>query len=422
MATFKMRKTLITLLLFNFFLACSIYGQLTLEMCQEKAKNNYPLINKYKLIEKSKEYSLSNANKMYYPQLSVTAIAGVVDGMPEFSLPGQESSSSDYNLISIVQLNQNIWDGGITSANKDIIEAESGIENADLDVLFHALEERINNIYFGILLIDERIQLLEILKDNLQRNLKSVKISVENGSAYKSNIDEISVEILKTDQNETELKFNRNTYLKMLSVLIGESIGENEKLKRPEISESYTSFAIKRSELSLFEKQRNLVEAKYSMSKSSLFPKIGLMGLGVFIEPGINFGPSEITRLLVGGFNLSWEIGGLYKSSNNSDLKAIGLDKINTMQATFLFNNNLELTQTENEINKLKLIVEKDTEILKLKTSIKNSYEVKYKNGESTLSELLNRINDENAANQDKILHEIQYLMTAYKYKNITGN
>ena len=47
----------------------------------------------------------------------------------------------------MVQVNQNIWDGGITSANKDKIKAESAIESADLDVSFNKLEERVNNIY-----------------------------------------------------------------------------------------------------------------------------------------------------------------------------------------------------------------------------------------------------------------------------------
>lgn len=205
-------------------------------------------------------------------------------------------------------------------------------------------------------------------------------------------------------------------------VLIGELIGENTKFIRPEILQSYTSSVIKRPELSLFQNQKSLIEAQYQMSKTSLFPKIGLMGFGVFIHPGINFGASEITRLLVGGVNLSWEIGGFYRNSNNSELSQIGLSQINTIQETFLFNTNLELIQVEQEIDKLKILVEKDNEILRLKSNMKKSYQVKYENGVCTMSQLLDRINDENVANQNKVVHEIQYLMASYKYKNIAGN
>lgn len=346
----------------------------------------------------------------------------MVDGMPEINLPGQESTSNDYNLISMIQVNQNIWDGGITSSNKDIIKAESAIESADLDISFNKLEERVNNIYFGILLINKNINLLKIYQDNLNRNLKNINTAVENGTAYRSDIDEVEVQLLKNDQKETELKFNRKAYLDMLSVLIGKIIDDNEVFEMPESDDSVISLAIKRPELSLFKNQMKLVQAKYDMSQTSLYPKIGLMGIGIFIEPGINFATSEITRLMVGGLNLSWEIGGLYKSSNNNELTQIGLEKVNSIQETFLFNTKMELGQSEREIEKIKILIEKDVEIVRLKESIKNSYEIKYKNGVSTMSELLNRINDENLAKQDKALHEIQYLMASYKYKNLIGN
>ena len=418
----KLNKISSTLFVLIVIMLNNICGQISLEYCQSEAKKNYPLVKKYDLIEQSKEYSLSNANSMYYPQLSITAIAGMVDGMPEINLPGQESTSNDYNLISMIQVNQNIWDGGITSSNKDIIKAESAIESADLDISFNKLEERVNNIYFGILLINKNINLLKIYQDNLNRNLKNINTAVENGTAYRSDIDEVEVQLLKNDQKETELKFNRKAYLDMLSVLIGKIIDDNEVFEMPESDDSVISLAIKRPELSLFKNQMKLVQAKYDMSQTSLYPKIGLMGIGIFIEPGINFATSEITRLMVGGLNLSWEIGGLYKSSNNNELTQIGLEKVNSIQETFLFNTKMELGQSEREIEKIKILIEKDVEIVRLKESIKNSYEIKYKNGVSTMSELLNRINDENLAKQDKALHEIQYLMASYKYKNLIGN
>ena len=418
----KLNRISIWLLILSIIMLNTTYSQITLEYCQSESKKNYPLVKKYDLIEQSKEYSLSNANSMYYPQLSITAIAGMVDGMPEINVPGQESTSSDYNLISMIQLNQNIWDGGITSSNKEVIKAESAIESADLDISFNKLEERVNNIYFGILLINENINLLKIYQDNLNRNLKNINTAVENGTAYKSDLDEVKVQLLKNDQKETELKFNRKAYIEMLSVLIGRNISDEEVFKMPESNASVISLAIKRPELALFKNQLKLVQAKYDISQTFLYPKIGLMGIGIFIEPGINFATSEITRLMVGGLNLSWEIGGLYKSSNNNQLAQIGLEKVSSIQETFLFNTKIELGQSEKEIEKIKILIEKDVEIVRLKESIKNSYQVKYKNGVSTMSELLNKINDENLAKQDKALHKIQYLMASYKYKNLTGN
>jgi hypothetical protein len=46
-------------------------NSLTLDNCLEMAKQNYPLIKQYTLIEKTKEYSIANAQKGYLPQFNV---------------------------------------------------------------------------------------------------------------------------------------------------------------------------------------------------------------------------------------------------------------------------------------------------------------------------------------------------------------
>ena len=53
-------KRFIFSLSFSLF-ALLIYGQITLEECQRKTRENYPLVRQYGLIEKTKEYNLANA-------------------------------------------------------------------------------------------------------------------------------------------------------------------------------------------------------------------------------------------------------------------------------------------------------------------------------------------------------------------------
>ncbi|MFA6745006.1 MAG: transporter, partial [Bacteroides graminisolvens] len=50
-------------------------AQITLESCRQKAQTNYPLVRQYELIEKTKEFSVSNAAKGYLPQFSLSAKA-----------------------------------------------------------------------------------------------------------------------------------------------------------------------------------------------------------------------------------------------------------------------------------------------------------------------------------------------------------
>ena len=154
------------------------------------------MIQQFGLIEQSKELTLSNANKNYLPQFDITLIGGIIEGMPSFTSPGAElSSSTEVNLISIGQLNQVIWDGGMTKASKGIIEANSEIEKADLEVNLYQLKDRVNNLYFGVLLIDEQMAQLDLLKETLLLNQKRIQSAIENGTAFKSDADEIKVEI-----------------------------------------------------------------------------------------------------------------------------------------------------------------------------------------------------------------------------------
>ena len=90
------------------------------------------MIKQFGLIDQTTEFTVSNANKAFLPQLSFNIIGGVVDGFPSFDASGSgDNSSSSMQLISVVQLNQAIWDGGITKANKEIIKANADIEKAE---------------------------------------------------------------------------------------------------------------------------------------------------------------------------------------------------------------------------------------------------------------------------------------------------
>lgn len=415
------------IILMSFFIVISLYsglayGQITLEECHNKAKANFPLVKQYELIEQSKEYTLSNAQKAYLPQLDVTIIGGVIEGMPSFGPPGTESSSPDFKMISILQINQVIWDGGITKTRKGMIEASSEIEKADVEVSLYQLKDRVNNMYFGILLIEEQMQQLEILKSTLNRNLKRVGVAVENGTAFKSDIDEIRVEVINTDQRSEELRFNRAAYVNVLAAMIGEPIKGEIKFVRPEINDSYKSLEINRPELTLFQNQEHLIENQYKIDQALLYPKVGIMGFGTFIQPGADLGGSTLNNILVAGLSANWSLGALYKNSNNKKLNELRLQKINVQRETFLFNTNLDLTQTETELEKFLKLIEQDKELVDLKSSIKNAYEVKYENGVSTMSALLDRTNDESVAKLKLITHEIQYLMKSYQYLNKSGN
>jgi outer membrane protein TolC len=415
-----MKKSLFIL---SIFVTFQVNAQtLTIEACQDSALKNYPLIHQFDLIEKSKELTLSNANKNYLPQLDISLIGGVIEGMPSFAPPGTESSSTNVNLITIGQLNQVIWDGGMTKASKEIIKASSEIEKTDLEISLYLLRERVNNLYFGILLIDEQIAQLDLLNENILLNQKRVKNAIANGTAFKSDEDELKVELINVQQKKDELYYNKLAFVKVLSLMTGEEISDEVKFTRPVFGAKVDELNINRPELMKFQSQRLLVDAQAKLNKATLFPKVGLLGFGVFITPGVDFGTSTLTNIFVGGLSLSWSLSPMYKNANNKKLTEINHQRIQNQEETYLFNKKLELNQTNLELEKFKKLLEQDGELLLLKSSIKEAYSTKYDNGVATMSDLLTRINDENLTRQNMIMHEIQYLMKAYQYLYQSGN
>jgi outer membrane protein TolC len=424
MKTIKRRKMGALLLGVFIILPMLTHPQTTLSIdsCYELARRNYPLSKQFDLIEKTKEYSISNANKAYLPQISLTAIGGYVTGLPSFSLPGESSESSNTQLIGIGQLNQTIWDGGATRTQKNIINATAEVDKSNLEVNLRTMRERINQLYFGILLIDEQLKQLDILNTNLQRNLKNVELTKENGYAYKSDVDEVRAEVLKVEQQKIEFTYTRKGYLDMLAYLIGQKLNENTQLEKPVSLESFSSLPNNRPELNFYSSQRNLIEAKSSLNRVGNMPKIGLLGAGVMLQPGMDFGPSSFNSLAVFGLSMSWNTGNLYKTSNNKQLDKIQSDIVNVQQETFLFNNNLQLKQASDEIEKHQAILSKDNEIVLLKENITKSYQVKYNNGAGSMNDLLTSLNKESEAKSNQTLHNIELLLSVYNYKTISGN
>jgi outer membrane protein TolC len=411
--------------LFVFLTICPVisHAQLSLDSCQAKAVRNYPLIQQYGLIDQTTEFTLSNANKAFLPQLSFNVIGGIVDGFPSFETPGAtQGSNSDFQLISVVQLNQAIWDGGATKASKELAKANAEIEKADIDVSLYQLRERVNNLYFGILLIDAQLAQNEIYFENLERNSKRIQIAVENGTAYKSDLDEVKVELLNSEERTTELVYNKAAYCKVLSAMIGEPISPEVLFRQPEKELLDLDTSIGRPELSLFAHQKALIDARSDLNKSTLYPKIGLLGFGTFLTPGIEFGASDINQILVAGLSVSWDIAGLYRNGNNKKLDELGMKRVQNQEETFLFNTNLELDQTQVELQKYQELIHKTEEVVLIKERIKKAYEVKHENGVATMTQLLDKINEENLAKQKLIMQEIQYLQKQYQYRYKSGN
>lgn len=397
------------------------FSQLNLEECRRLARENYPAIKQFDLIEKSKDMNLSNAARAYLPQFSITGMANLIDGIPEIEMPGMEKQNNNYKFIGMANLKQPVWDGGATKARKKSAEANAEVEKQNIEVMLFQLNERVNQLYFGILMLDERLKQIDIMDDNLSRNLKKAETAQANGVAFQSDLDAIKVEMLNSAQNRINLNAQRSAYLQMLSVMINRNLPENTALNIPAEIAAFSE-EINRPELKLYEQQRLYNDAQNAMISARNMPKIGLAGYAIGLTPDIDFSVAKLNRLLMAGLSVSWDISGLYTTKNDRNILEINKMKIDNQQEIFMFNMRLELEESRSSIERSRQLMQQDDEIVRLRERIKQASEIKYENGACTMTDLLNDISAENAARQNKALHRIEYLMNLYKYKTTSGN
>lgn len=411
-----------------FILASKLAAQenVSIEQCYQWAKANYPLIKQYRLIEQSEQFNLSNAGKGYLPQFSLNAKATYQSDVTKLPLDIPISglviptlNKDQYQVVA--EVNQTVWDGGVIRSNKDVLKAKARTEIGQVETDLYTLNQRINDLFFGILLQNELLRQNVILQNDFRVNIDRIKAMITNGVANQSDLESMTVELLNAHQKEIELQAARKGYIQVLSALTGQPIGETSTLVIP-VVQNDLSLEIHRPELDLFNQQSQLVKMQDKQISAGIMPRIGLFMQGGYGRPGLNMLSDDFDAFYIGGIRLSWNLGKLYTLKNDRRKLETDCKTIDVQRETFLFNTRMQLTQQHTEIEKINKLIQTDAKIVALRTSIKKSAEVKLINGVISVTDLIHEINAEDLSRQTEASHRIQRLMAIYNYKYTTNN
>lgn len=405
------------------FAVVPAFTQITLDECRSLARANYPLIKRFSLVEQSRSLSVSNTSKAWLPQVSLSARASYQSDVTRIpvDIPGVDISpmSKDQYDVS-VHVSQQIYDGGSVSSSKRLADALSDVEREKVNVAIYDVYERVDQLYFGILLLDEQIRQVRLLQDDLSLSSKSVSGMLRGGVASQTDLDAVKVEQVKARQSETSLLTSRATYLKMLSTFIGKPLADSVSLVRPD--ETDVSVVVNnRPELSLYNAQNRLLDQQRNVLDTYLRPRVGLFLQGGYGNPALNMLKNKFEAYYKVGATLTWNFGNLYTRAN--DKRKIDTDRlgIEAEREAFLFNTGLQSELQRGNIESLRRQISQDDEIITLRERIRSKADVKVANGTETVNEMLRDINAVSEARLTKAFHEIQLLQEIYKLKNINN-
>lgn len=417
------RIRLAALLLLLFGADGASAAQVTLEQCMELARRNYPQIRQLNLIEEAAEYDIANVSKSWLPQLTISGKASYQSDVVEmpFEIPGF-SFDLPHDQYSVVgELSQTIWDGGTSKSQKELYSAGAEVQKSQLEVSVYSINDRVVQVYLGILLIDAQLRQNDILERSLERNAGQVQACIDNGTAYKADLDMVRVSMLNCEQQKEGLLSDRAAYLEMLERLTGTSL-EGQELVEPDCDAVCPdAAAVTRPELALYDAQRRQNEAQLRQLDSKILPKFSLSLQGGIGRPGLNMLDSSFQPYYTAGIRMSWDLGALYTRRDEKQKLDVQLRTIESDRETFLFNTGISALQLRSSIDKARRLLEKDGEIIALQESIRAAGEEQYRNGTISMTDLMKRIDDEYDARVAESIHRIQLLMAVYDYKNCVG-
>lgn len=400
----------------------SARAQVTVEQCYQLAEQNYPLIRQRALIEQSRDYSLQNATTGYLPALSINAQQSYqsdVTGVPP--VPGVEPiippvSKNQYKAYGDVMLP--IYDGGVIHAQKQAITANARIEAQSLEVELYKLHDRVNQLFFGILLFDGQLEQQVLIRQDLENGLKTAEASIANGTALKSSAELLRAELLRNQQVDIDLVAMRKAYLEMLGLLTGGEIAAGTLVKPPYLN---MDGEVNRPELELYQYQRSLLDVEQKRLNTFITPRLSTFVQGGFGRPALNMLENDPDTYYIAGFRLNWNLTGFYNRRRDKALIDVRRNGVGVQQDVFLFNVGYQSRQQRAEIDRFAQLAASDDEIIALRIRIKETAYVQLENGVIDSREYLREVQAENLARQAKVLHDIRMLSAQYDLQTTQG-
>lgn len=403
----------------------------TLEECQRAAEQNYPLIRQYGLIEKTTSLNVANIQKGWLPQVTASAQATLqtdVTAFPDklqtvFQQTGitMDGLKKDQYRVGI-DVQQTVYDGGNIKSQKEIARRQGELQSRQNEVTMYNVRKSVNEMYFSLLLVDEQIRLNADLQTVLEGNEKKLAAMLKGGTASESDWQNVKAERLNVVQKMTGLQSQRTALARMLSIFCGIEVNG---LVKPEMPENMNPSINLRPKLKALDAQLRLTDAQERALDAAMMPRLGVFAQGYYGYPGYNMFEDMMSRKFswsgMIGARLTWNIGALYTRKNDKAKLQVQRETTEVNRERFLFDNNLEQIEQNENISRYRQMMTDDEEIISLRSSIRKAAESKLAHGIIDVNDLVREINSENKARVEQCIHEIEMLKEIYDLKITIG-
>lgn len=422
-------------LFIGFLLFSSAALQATsLDECQTLAERNYPLINQYDLISQSNQYTIQNLNRGWLPQIQFSAQATLqsdVVALPDALQNMMKAQGMDVKGLKkdqykiALDLQQTLYDGGATKAQKRIAEKQEEVQSAQTHVDMYAVRKRVMDLYYGFLLNQERIRQVDATLKLLRKNLERLTNMLEDGIAMPCDVNALKAEVLSAEQQRDDLESSVALFSQMLNLFCGTTVEPDSSELTENLSVEKVS-ADNRAELKWIDKQSELLYAQERALNAKITPRLHLFAQGFYGYPGLNmyedmFSHDGSLNGIV-GVKLQWNLSNFYTRSTDKQYLSIKRDQLQVQKQVFLFNTEMQQTQEQLASERCRKVMQKDDEIIALRQSVREAAEAKLEDGIIDTNVLLQEMTREQQARIAKTQHQIELLLHIAELKYLQAN
>lgn len=397
--------------------------KISLDSCLILARKNYPQIRQLDLLVKTGEATVSVLNKAWLPQINLNAQASYQSDVTslDIRIPGFPTpdplNKDQYKFYA--DLGQLVYDGGSLSLQKKLTRTNAKLEISKVETELYKLNDRILQLYFGILLSQYHQRSLDLLENDLVEQINKATVALNAKTIAANTLYLVQAEKLKLDQRRIELNVQKNQLLHTLSLFINRNLDTNTELIEP--TNPVLSPVIQRPELQLVDQQIYLANLQWKLSRSKAIPKINLFGQLGYSNPALNFLKNEFQFYYLGGLKLNWNFSALYQYRSDSKISILNKNLAELQRESFLFNTRISMMQQSQEIQKYVQLLKSDKDLIELRVKIKNASKSQFENGIITASDYLRELNAEEQARTTEYIHKVQFLQSQYLFYYYSG-
>jgi outer membrane protein TolC len=416
-----MRTSKYTIGIFFLFPIFALAQQkMTLENCYSLVHQNYPTAKQITLLQQKSYYEVNALQTGKLPKIDLNAQGTYQNQVTEIPNPFVTPLNKDQYKATL-DVNQLLYNGGLIDANTKLKETQTKTQQQQVEVNLYQLKSKINQLFFSILLLQERKNLLITKQKQLESKIKEVRSGIEFGAILPASEKVLEAENLKIKQQLSEIQYDNKKLFENLSSITYTTIPETTVLDKPIIA-TPTNTAINRPEIHYFELQEQQIEASKSILTKNNLPKINAFGIAGYGNPGLNMIENSFEPIFVVGLKANWNVFDWNKTKNEKEALLVSANIVNTEKETFLLNNNIQLQEINAEIQKSESNIATDTDIIALREYVEKSASSQLKNGVITASEYLTEFTNLYEAKNSQKIHEIQLELAKANYQVVIGN